>query len=203
MNAQQQAVQTLRPTFGEYLFAGRIRAGLSQAELAAIVGVSQAAVGQWERDEFMPRGRHLNNLIDILDLDYKQAPDALAQQIRATRARVNLTQDELATKLGVSQQSVAKWELGTAAPRGQNRAALTNVLGLTFDGPVGEVQTVQPATIASELLQAELIIVTMYNALTVEQKGMMQAQLVEAGVSGSDAVRSQERRAAILAGGAA
>lgn len=78
--------------------------------------------------------------------------------------------------------------------------------GLAADGVSVEpiVWRQAPSSGASpELLMAELIIVTMHNALTIEQKAMVQAQLDDAGVSGSDAVRSQERRAAIIAGGAA
>ena len=69
--------------------------------------------------------------------------------------------------------------------------------------PIVWRQSQAPAPASPELLMAELIIVTMHNALTIEQKAMVQAQLDEAGISGSDAVRSQERRAAIIAGGAA
>lgn len=46
----------------------RERKGLSQAELAAKIGVSQAAIGQWERGVFTPRGRNLKALSDVLGL---------------------------------------------------------------------------------------------------------------------------------------
>jgi len=79
--------------------------------------------------------------------------------------------------------------------------------GLAADGVTVEPvvwRQAQGSTSASpELLMAKLIIVTMHNTLTIEQKAMVQVQLDEAGVSGSDAVRSQERRAAIIFGGAA
>jgi transcriptional regulator with XRE-family HTH domain len=43
-------------------------------------------------------------------------PDVLAGRIRAYRARSGITQRELADQLGVTQQSVARWEQG-APPR--------------------------------------------------------------------------------------
>lgn len=49
---------------------------MSQAELAEKVGVSQAAIGQWERGEFMPRGRNLNAMAELL------GPGLTTQQLR-------------------------------------------------------------------------------------------------------------------------
>jgi len=44
--------------------------------------------------------------------------------IRKLRTRLKLTQNEVATVLGVSPASVTAWEAGRSAPRGANRAAL-------------------------------------------------------------------------------
>jgi transcriptional regulator with XRE-family HTH domain len=53
---------------GSLIRVYRIRKGLSQADLAAKIGVSQGAIGQWERGEFRPRGKHINGLQEILGL---------------------------------------------------------------------------------------------------------------------------------------
>jgi DNA-binding transcriptional regulator YiaG len=60
-----------------------------------------------------------------------QAPEAEVKAarmsprlIRKLRARLKLTQGELAAILGVSSASVFAWESGRSAPRGGNRAAL-------------------------------------------------------------------------------
>lgn len=55
-------------SLGSLIRAYRIRKGLSQAELAQRISVSQGAIGQWERGEFKPRGRHLNSLSEALDM---------------------------------------------------------------------------------------------------------------------------------------
>jgi transcriptional regulator with XRE-family HTH domain len=44
-------------------------------------------------------------------------PDVLAGRIRAYRARSGMTQRELADQLGVTQQSVARWEQGSPPRR--------------------------------------------------------------------------------------
>ena len=53
----------------------RINKGLSQGALAKQIGVTQAAVGHWERGKFIPRGRNLNALCEALDI-----PDGLLRE---------------------------------------------------------------------------------------------------------------------------
>jgi len=56
-------------TLGKAIRVQRTRLGLSQQELAHRIGVSQAAVGQWERDLAVPRGKRLNSLAQIFGMD--------------------------------------------------------------------------------------------------------------------------------------
>ena len=44
--------------------------------------------------------------------------------LRSLRARLGITQDQMASLVGVSGGAVASWERGRMAPRGRNRAAL-------------------------------------------------------------------------------
>lgn len=53
--------------------------------------------------------------------------------IRALREQQNLTQAELAHKLMVSQQAVAKWENGEALPTANKLPELARILGCTID----------------------------------------------------------------------
>jgi transcriptional regulator with XRE-family HTH domain len=54
----------------------------------------------------------------------------LSQCIAADRKAQGLSQGDLAKRLGVTQQSVAKWERGST-PRGKRLASLVKVLGTT------------------------------------------------------------------------
>lgn len=56
---------------------------------------------------------------------------ALAKTLRAARAASGMTQGELATALGIGQQTVSKWETGAARPKPMVVAALAELLGLT------------------------------------------------------------------------
>ena len=49
------------------------------------------------------------------------------------RKQLNLTQEELAGKIGVSRQAVAKWENGVSLPDLEKGSLLAEVLGVTLD----------------------------------------------------------------------
>jgi transcriptional regulator with XRE-family HTH domain len=55
---------------------------------------------------------------------------SFGQQIKEARERKGLTQEQFAKELGVSQQSVAQWELDKASPRGVRMEQIENLLGI-------------------------------------------------------------------------
>ena len=63
--APQQARDATSPTAAA-LRAARQRTGLSQAELAELLGVRQSSVSQWERGLTVPSGPHLVRLLGEL-----------------------------------------------------------------------------------------------------------------------------------------
>lgn len=54
----------------------------------------------------------------------------LGEQIRQARENKNLSQEELASQLGVSRQAVSKWENDSSVPQGINREMLSKLLEL-------------------------------------------------------------------------
>lgn len=57
----------------------------------------------------------------------------IAQNIQALRARDSFTQEALAERLGVSRQTVAKWESGEAVPDLVNAQALSRLFKVRLD----------------------------------------------------------------------
>lgn len=57
----------------------------------------------------------------------------LSDNIRSLRKKNNMSQDELAEKLGVSRQSVSLWENGQTQPTVDNIIAMTKLFGVSFD----------------------------------------------------------------------
>ena len=56
-----------------------------------------------------------------------------AERLFEYRKKANLSQEELAEKIGVSRQAVSKWERGEASPDTDNLIALSEVYGVTLD----------------------------------------------------------------------
>ena len=60
----------------------------------------------------------------------------IADNILATRTAAGRTQEQLAEAVGVSRQTVAKWESGETSPDLEHAAALADALGTTLDALV-------------------------------------------------------------------
>lgn len=57
----------------------------------------------------------------------------IGENIRSCRRKMNLTQEQLAERLGVSFQSVSRWENGLTYPDMELLPALTGIFGVTAD----------------------------------------------------------------------
>lgn len=66
LEAKVQALAALPPPKGRK--ALRLAAGVTVADVAAIVGVSRQAVNAWERGSARPIGNHLHAYLEILEM---------------------------------------------------------------------------------------------------------------------------------------
>lgn len=57
----------------------------------------------------------------------------LGENIYNHRKRIGMSQDGLAERLGVSRQSVSKWETDTAVPEVERLVAMSKIFGITLD----------------------------------------------------------------------
>lgn len=57
----------------------------------------------------------------------------IGANIQSRRKMIGLTQEQVAERLGVSRQTVAKWETGESTPDLANAAALVDVLDVSLD----------------------------------------------------------------------
>lgn len=57
----------------------------------------------------------------------------ISRNIQAARKTLGLTQEELANRLSVARQTVAKWESGESLPDLENAYALAKLLGVSVD----------------------------------------------------------------------
>lgn len=57
----------------------------------------------------------------------------LSEKIKEIRKKFGLTQEELAEKLNVSRQAVAKWEMGNGVPDTENLKSISRLFGTSID----------------------------------------------------------------------
>lgn len=129
------------------------------------------------------------------------ASRTIGERIRSAREQAGITRAELAAAVGVSIQAIGFWETNVNEPRGHHFKALCAALNIEYVDRLSSAAPAAPAAL-HELLLAELIINTLQNVLTDEQRLLVGAQLAAAGLQGSTPTRSVERRAAITAAGA-
>ena len=67
-----------KPSFSRYLRDARIKRGLSVAEVAEAVGVSQASIYFWETDRVRPRDANLSALCKALKLPIRATREIAA-----------------------------------------------------------------------------------------------------------------------------
>lgn len=68
----------------------------------------------------------------------------LGKRIYSYRTKLNMSQGDLADALGVSRQSVSKWENGNATPDLDKLVKLSELFGITLDELVGRDSPYQP-----------------------------------------------------------
>jgi len=66
-------------TLGDFLRKKRVEAGLSQCQVAEIVGVSTETIKMWEHNKTKPTGRFRQSAVAFLGID-PRSNDAAAQQ---------------------------------------------------------------------------------------------------------------------------
>ena len=135
-------------TLSERLAALRKQAKLSQADVAAKLSLSRQAVSKWESGKGLPSliaysvlsslygisvdmilsGKETEEDTTLPNTKGKNFSDAL----RTVRRHRKISQEEVATNLSVSRQSVSKWESGKAEPDADHLIALAELLKVSL-----------------------------------------------------------------------
>ncbi len=141
--AQSAAGKAFEPTPAS-LKSLRARLGLTQPGLAKAIRVSASAVTKWETGKMRPgakASRALQRLAGQMAEQPSEQPHAAqtrrGRRFKATpavvkriRAKLDVTQAELAKLLGVSHSAVYQWEADRIAPRPKATVALQALEGI-------------------------------------------------------------------------
>ena len=79
----------------------------------------------------------------------------LADKIYELRKKKNLTQEDLAILLDISDKSVSKWENGTSKPTIEHLKKISEIFDVSLDDLI-EIKEVQPLNIEAISLKTQL-----------------------------------------------
>lgn len=116
---------------GRCLRRARLRSGLSQAELAARIGVKRNNITRWESEQepVTPRLSTLALLADVLQVRPGELYRLQSERgLRRLRLRAGLTQRELGEAAGVPRSTISAIERGRMTPDLRVQTQLANAL---------------------------------------------------------------------------
>lgn len=97
-----------------------------------------------------------------------------SERLKKLRKDTGLTQVDVASKLGISQQAYASWERGIKKPTQENLVRLAQILNVSVDYIVGNLQET-----SDELDNIELLFRMNSKGLTDEEKRIFKKELIE------------------------
>lgn len=124
----------------------RINRGLSQAELAKIIDVSQQTVAKWETGGATPNPKTILKIANILEVT---TDDLLGNNtnlqtntifpiiLKKLRSKKGVSQQSLARVLAVSRSTVAMWETGLSQPNNDILLSLSRYFCVSVDYMLG------------------------------------------------------------------
>jgi len=99
---------------------------------------------------------------------------AFSECLKELRKKANFTQVEVAEKLGISQPAYASWEREVKKPTQENLVKIAQVLDVTVDYLVGNLEEK-----SDELDNIELLFRMNSKGLTEEEKTIFKKELIE------------------------
>lgn len=97
-----------------------------------------------------------------------------SERLKKLRKDTGLTQVDVASKLGISQQAYASWERGVKKPTQDNLVKIAQILNVSVDYLVGNSQET-----LGELDNIELLFRMNSKGLTEEEKAIFKKELIE------------------------
>ena len=108
-----RAKTSITTDLGERIQAKRMKLGISQTELGKRLGIDKKSIRNWEYGRRAPSKTYAQTLIAWLN----ESDDVLlSDRIREVRHRVDMTQRELAARLGCNVDTIKAWEQGRKGP---------------------------------------------------------------------------------------
>ncbi len=118
-------------TLGDHIRRCRLDQGLSQGQVAKRVGVSEATIYRWERNETSAQIHHMPKIIKFVGYDPEPQPNNVAEALLAARRAHGWTRRQAAKAFELYESTLARVELGKGRRLAQKTLRkLTGFLGM-------------------------------------------------------------------------
>lgn len=138
--------------FHEKLKVLRKKQGLTQKSLSNMLNISQSAYANWENGKREPNFEKLSMLACIFDvsIDYllsenleiskesylklkEEKKNLFSVRLKELRLQHGFSQEELAEKIGIKQNSYSDWENGKCKPNYEKLEKIADFFGVSLD----------------------------------------------------------------------
>jgi len=99
-----------------------------------------------------------------------------SERLKKLRKDTGLTQVDVASKLGISQQAYASWERGVKKPTQENLVKLSKILYVSVDYLLGNTENKQTSDVLEDI---DLLFRMNSKGLTDEEKEIFRKELIE------------------------
>ncbi len=113
---------------GDHIRKRRLDLGLYQNDLAKHLGVDVETIWRWERNESRPMVYHIPGIIRFLGYNPFPEPESLRERLILRRKLLGLSQEGMATRLGVDETTVWYFEKGNRRPSTKMKQAVEDFL---------------------------------------------------------------------------
>ena len=123
-------------TIGDHLRKTRLDRGLSQSEVAQIIGVDTDTITCWELNRNVPTAKYAKRIIGFLGyvpLDWRKAP--IHKQLYYARLVSGMTQRDVAERLGLDFTTIQFFEKAKRKPAANTEQHLVTFIRLVMGEP--------------------------------------------------------------------
>ena len=91
----------------------------------------------------------------------------LGEQILNYRKKINLSQEELANKIGVTRQTISKWELNETSPNLQQSVELAKIFNISLDDLTNEALITKVSQTEKQVIKISKKVTIIFLALAL------------------------------------
>ena len=125
---------------------------------------------------YNPQLYFVKGLFEKIEKFFRGFKMEFSERLKKLRKDTGLTQVDVASKLGISQQAYASWERGIKKPTQENLVKLSKILYVSVDYLLGNTENKQTSDVLEDI---ELLFRMNSKGLSNEEKEIFRKELIQ------------------------